>query len=79
MIITADVVDDAGDAEWPGEAQQVCHEAVSDAEEQRASKSLPQSVPYQPWASCRDHASLLHHTHTNFEMLTLYQHRNGTL
>lgn len=63
MIITADVMDDAGDAQRSGKAQQVSDETVSDAEEQRASKCLPQSIPNRPWASCRDYASLLHHTH----------------
>lgn len=67
MIITADVVDNAGNAEWPGEAQKVGHEAMSDAEEQRASECLPQSIPNRPWARCWDHASLLHHTHMHIK------------
>lgn len=44
-IVFADVVNDAGDAERAGEAQQVSHDAERDAEDERPAESFPQSQP----------------------------------
>lgn len=44
-VILADVVDDAGDAERAGEAQQVGQEAECDAEDKRSAKRFPQGLP----------------------------------
>lgn len=44
-VILADMVDDAGDAERAGEAQQVSQEAECDAENKRSAERFPQSLP----------------------------------
>ena len=44
-VVLADVVDDAGDAERTGKAQQVGHESECDAEHERSSEGFPQSLP----------------------------------
>lgn len=49
-VVLADVVDDAGDAEGPGEAQQVSQEAECDAEDERSAECFPQRLPDQLWS-----------------------------
>lgn len=49
-VVLADVVDDAGDAERTGEAQQVGQEAECDAEDERLAKRFPQRSPDPLWS-----------------------------
>ena len=44
-VVLADVVDDAGDAERTGKAQQVGHESECDAEHEGSAECFPQSLP----------------------------------
>lgn len=47
------MVHDAGDAEGADEAQQVGQETECDAEDERPSEGLPQSLPDQLWTKRR--------------------------
>lgn len=60
MIVAADVMNNPRDAERPGEAQQVGHEAESDAQQQRSAERLTQGTPDPPRALQRDGTVLLH-------------------
>lgn len=40
MVFFTEMVHNAGDAERPSKAKQVCHETVGDAEEERFAESL---------------------------------------
>lgn len=60
MILPAYVVDDARDAQRPGEAQQVSYEAEGDAQEQGPPKSLLHCPPDPPGATGDSSALFLH-------------------
>lgn len=49
-VVLADVMDDAGDAQWAGEAKQVGQETECDAEDEGSAECFPQGFPDQLWA-----------------------------